>query len=254
VTPFRCVWVALVLLAGGCSRSAQPTGPVAAIARPRLSVTGFLAFGDSITLGEIAAADGSSLNVVDPSLAYPGVLEASLRQRYASQPIVVVNDGLSGETAVEGAARLPGELSRYHPQVLLLLEGINDLHGSVGQAGFPPAIAALRTMIQQAKGAGVQVVIGTLLPAAPGALFPGTVALIVPFNAELVPMALGSGAVVVDLHAAFLSDMANWIGPDGLHPSLAGYQELGQAFSASIQATFETAPADHAKSVARQSR
>jgi len=88
----------------------------------------------------------------------------------------------------------------------------------------------------------------------PGALFPSTVALIAPFNTELGPLALGSGALVVDLHSTFLSDMADWMGPDGLHPSLAGYQELAQAFFATIQANFETAPADEVKSMAYPSR
>jgi lysophospholipase L1-like esterase len=233
------MWAALVVVAAGCSSPAQPTGGATAIALPRLSVTRFLAFGDSITAGAIAGADGVTLSFVDPSLAYPGQLQTSLRQRYAAQPIVVVNDGLSGETAVDGAARLPAELSRYHPQVLLLLEGVNDLHGRLGQNGFPPAISALRIMIQQAQASGAQVVVGTLPPAVPGALFPSTVALIDPFNAELMSMALESGALIVDLHAAFLVNLAAWIGPDGLHLSVEGYQQLAQVFLASIQAKFE---------------
>lgn len=210
---------------------------VAVVTTPRLSVTEFLAFGDSITAGEIS--DGSTLSAIDPSLAYPGELQAALLQRYPAQPIVVVNDGLSGETAIQGAARLPGELARYHPQVVLLLEGVNDLHVSSGEAGIPPAISALQTSIQQAEGSGAVVVVGTLLPAVPGALSPGTTGLIVPFNAQLVPMAQGTGALVIDSYSAFLADMADWIGPDGLHPSPAGYQELAQLFFAAIQANFE---------------
>jgi len=244
----------LLLVGAGCSNPAQPAG-VTAVAAPRLSVTSFLAFGDSITAGAVAGADGVTLSFVDPSLAYPGKLQTSLRQRYAAQPIVVVNDGISGETAVDGAKRLQAELDRHHPQVLLLLEGVNDLHGSVGPEGFPPAISALRTMIQLAKGTGAQVVVGTLLPAVPGALSPGTVALIAPFNAELTPMALENGALVVDVNAAFLADMADWIGPDGLHLSVAGYQKLADVFFASIQANFETSPAEgQARSTARSRR
>jgi lysophospholipase L1-like esterase len=116
-------------------------------------------------------------------------------------------------------------------------------------------LSALETMIRQGKSAGAQVLVGTLLPAFRGALLPGTVALIAPFNAELVPMALGSGALMVDLHSAFLADMADWIGPDGLHPSVAGYQKLAQVSFASIQANFETSPAEHhATLIARSPR
>jgi lysophospholipase L1-like esterase len=238
---WRRLGAALVLVAAGCANSTQPTSVASpVVASPRLSLTEFLAFGDSITAGLITGADGSTLSAIDPSLAYPGELHAFLQQRYATQPIVVVNDGISGETAAQGAARLPGELARYHPQVMLLLEGVNDLHGSVGPVGIPPAISAVQSMIQQAQSSGVQVVIGTLLPAVPGALFQSTVDLIAPFNDQLVPMAVASGAHLVDLHSAFLADMADWIGPDGLHPSQAGYQELAQLFFAAIQTTFET--------------
>lgn len=220
----------------------------------QLTATDFLAFGDSITAGEVGTS-GGALSQLEPSLAYPGQLQSALQQRYPRQSIVVVNDGLAGETAAAGAVRLPGELSRYHPNVLLLLEGINDIHGSTGPSGIAPAIAALQTMIEQARGSGAQVVIGTLLPATPGALLPGTVALIVPFNAQLVPMATSSGAFIVDLHAAFLADMTDWIGPDGLHPTVAGYAELAQLFASAIESDFGTQnPARHGDRQARSTR
>jgi lysophospholipase L1-like esterase len=195
---------------------------------PRLSLTNVLAFGDSITAGEINAADTL---LVEPSEAYPADLQALLGQRYAPQPIIVFNDGKSGETAVKGAERLPGELALHHPDLLLLIEGINDLHGSVAGGGIPTALSALRTMIQQARSAGVRVIVGTLLPATPGALLPGTIALIDPFNAQLIPMALANGALVVDLHSAFVAGMSGWLGSDGIHPGGAGQ---GRALGRSV--------------------
>jgi hypothetical protein len=83
------------------------------------------------------------------------------------------------------------------------------------------------------------VIVGTLLPATPGALLPGTVDLIDPFNTQLVPMALANGALVVDLHSAFAADVPDWIGPDGLHPTIAGYQEMAQLFFDTIRTSFE---------------
>jgi lysophospholipase L1-like esterase len=205
---------------------------------PRLGVTNVLAFGDSITAGEINAA---TTLLVEPSEAYPADLLALLGQRYAA-PITVFNDGKVGETAVQGAERLPGELAFHHPDLLLLLEGINDLHGSAAGGGISTALSSLGTMIQRARSVGIHVIVGTLLPATPGALLPGTVALIDPFNRQLIPMALANGAQVVDLYSAFVDHMPDWIGSDGLHPTAAGYLEMAQLFFDTIRTSFEALP------------
>jgi lysophospholipase L1-like esterase len=211
---------------------------VTIVREPRLGVTNVLAFGDSITAGETNA----TMLLVEPSEAYPADLQALLGQRYAVQPISVFNDGKVGETAVQGAERLPGELALHHPDLLLLLEGINDLHGSAARGGIPTALSALRTMIQHARSVGAHVIVGTLLPATPGALLPGTVALIDPFNTQLIPMALANGALVVDLYSAFVAGMPDWIGSDGLHPTVVGYQEMAQLFFNAIRTSFEVLP------------
>ena len=246
---WRLVAVLAILLGGACSEHPvseapgvapsplSPSTPPSPSTR-HLRATRFLAFGDSLTAGD--TSDGTTLHV-DPAATYPAYLQALLTERAGTQSITVMNDGVVGETAAQGALRLPGQLAARRPDVLLLLEGINDIHGSVGPSGIPPAIAALRTMIQDARGVGAGVIIGTLLPARPGALKPGTVDLIAPFNGELIPMAQQEGAIVVDLHTSFLKDMPDWIGPDGLHPTSAGYREMAQLFLDAITANFEAA-------------
>jgi len=221
--------------------TARCTFVLTVVAALRLGVTHLLAFGDSITAGELS--NGTTVTPIDPSEAYPAVLAGLLKERYPGQSIVVVNDGKTGETAALGAFRLPSDLAAYHPDALLLLEGINDLHGSVGPAGIPATIAALNAMMVSARDRGVRVIVGTLLPARPGALLPGTVALITPFNAQLVPVATADGALVVDLYTAFLADMPDWIGPDGLHPTAAGYEELARLFFDAIVKNFEATSA-----------
>src|SRR5215213_757195 len=74
---------------------------------PTLSKTKFLAFGDSITAGEVTfpvfssviGATAISKQVVVPSAAYPTVLLNTLRGRYASQAssFEVFNYGFGGE-------------------------------------------------------------------------------------------------------------------------------------------------------------
>jgi lysophospholipase L1-like esterase len=212
---------------------------------PRLSVTNFLAFGDSITDGEIPDVTDTPTFValtVHDDLAYPTKLKEMLSQRYTSQTITVVKDGLDGETAVAGAVRLGGELAQYRPDVLLLLEGVNDLNAG-GAAAFQSALQALGSMILNARGRGVRVLVSTLLPQRAGLYRASTPELIAPFNAQLTTLAVASGAQVVDMYTDFLPHVTDWISPlDGLHPTAAGYQEMARVFASAIGGAFEVPP------------
>lgn len=98
-----------------------------------------LAFGDSLTSGK----------GVSKSKAYPAVL-ATLTS------LKVVNAGISGETTAEGLARLPTVLRRTRPDLMVLLEGGNDiLHNQ------DPAIikANLSNMINMAEQREIPVVL-----------------------------------------------------------------------------------------------
>lgn len=212
---------------------------------PRLSPMRFLAFGDSITQG--AVPDGTfsarfrALQLLPPTLSYPGQLEMMLKARYTAQTaqIVVVNRGIQGEKATEGQLRLSRELAANMPDVLLLLEGVNDLNTGTPGSSIT-ALAALRSMIIQANRNNVRVMIGTLLPEKAGGVDAGAFSLIVPFNSQLVPMAMNEGALVVDVYAEFLPNVSDWIGVDGLHPNETGYKALGQVFFNAIKSSFET--------------
>jgi len=69
-----------------------------------------LAFGDSLTFG----------TGTDPANSYPAILkQLSGRQ--------VINAGVPGELSATGLQRLPGLLQRWHPDLLLLCHGGNDL-------------------------------------------------------------------------------------------------------------------------------
>ena len=98
-----------------------------------------LAFGDSLTEG-VGASDAA---------AYPAQLEALIGHS-------VVNAGVSGETTVEGLARLPGVLERHDPALMILLTGGNDVLRNHDLAQAKRNIAR---MIELAQGRGVQVVL-----------------------------------------------------------------------------------------------
>src|SRR5690606_5728621 len=149
------------------------------------------AFGDSLTEGSLSLCFQQAPGLRAPSLiddiariraavsvptSYPSQLQTMLASRYLTQMPVVINEGYGGETvdktmfsgegAEFGVDRLPDTLAQHQPEVLLLMEGINDIH----QGTTPDDLVDdLRTMVQAGRSAGAIVYLGTLLPQREGA-------------------------------------------------------------------------------------
>jgi len=221
---------------------------------PRISATRFLAFGDSITYGSSGACvrsfggqlldwpgeDLRSLwaNVVAGS--YPSVLQNLLQTRYAAQSPVVTNEGAPGErvTNSDTLVRLTGKLAEHAPEVLLLQEGVNDLH-SLKSPGIPEIVDGLRALAREARARGARVFIGTLLPERAGSCRAYHPDLIAPANDQIRAMVAGEDATLVDLYEAFRGQEGTLLGEDGLHPSAAGYAKIAETFFATIRQRLE---------------
>lgn len=202
---------------------------------PKLSVTKFLAYGDSLTEGKTSLANG--ILVLTLPTAYTFSLQDLLARRYVTQAFSVVNEGYGGETTRDGVVRLPGTLSTMRPEVMLLMHGANDLL-NLGSSGVAAAVENMGVMTRQAQGAGASVLVANLPPQIPGSRR-GTAADVVPvFNDGVKQMSSQERAVLVDVFGAFQGDLS-LVGPDGLHLSEAGYQRVAQAFFDAIKATFE---------------
>jgi lysophospholipase L1-like esterase len=219
--------------------------PITVSPPPRLARTNFMAFGDSITAGEVTvpllltAADGHApltRQVVVPTVSYPTVLERMMAGRYVGQEPHVENEGRSGESAAEAEPRLLRALVTDRPDVVLLLMGYNDLGSSAQRLR---AVDTMERMAKDARGYGARVFIATLTPGIPGRQRSLEPSAILAYNDELRIIAAGEGAVLVDLHRAFLPQAAAWIGVDGLHPTEAGYALIAETFFAAIRADLE---------------
>jgi lysophospholipase L1-like esterase len=254
------------------ARAASCSFSVVVQSAPKLSLTRFLAFGDSITAGEVVAegfgppacpgASASSTFAplalrplqIDYQLAYPTRLNQLLTTRYPSQvpgPFVD-NYGCSGETTSAGLVRLRNVLNTYfQPQVLLLLEGTNDLSSTSTSSTITQGVIDLDNMVAFAKSRNVRVVVGTLPPQNPVAptgtgascvARNGGAPFVAQFNTQIRIMASGENIPVADVFAAFGSNVSTLIDCDGLHPTAAGYQTIAQTFFDVITKTLETQP------------
>lgn len=130
----RGVWY--VVVAAACLLSAcggqglQPLSDDAVI----------LAFGDSLTAG----------NGVSQQQAYPAVLE-----RLSGR--TVINAGVSGEVTSEGVQRLPSLLRQHQPDLVILLEGGNDILQNKSMASAKDNLSQMIELSRQ-QGASVLLV------------------------------------------------------------------------------------------------
>ncbi len=197
----------------------------------------FLAFGDSVTEGENGLEGprpaGFRPEWIDIDHAYPTVLQGMLKSEFPTQNIRVINEGLGGERASEGAARLPGALNRHRPDSVLLLEGYNDLiHDGAAAAG--PISEAIRQSIRISRDRGVQFIfVSTLTPPGPGRRML-SLAAIQQTNALIAQVVSAEHVVLVNPYDSFLGQEPRLVA-DGLHLTPDGYHLLAEKFFSTIR-------------------
>lgn len=181
-----------------------------------------MAFGDSLTVGDPAA----------PQTSYPSVLQSQLRSRFAAQAgdIVVVNAGQGGERLLDGVLRFEDAFEANRPEVVLVMEGVNDLLS----LGPEVSTTLLQFMAQQAMSRNARVFVASMLPTVAGRRLSQPVPNLVTLNGRIQQMCSQQGAVYVDLYTALLPEAESIIGPDGLHPTEAGYRRVAEVFLAAI--------------------
>lgn len=244
-----------------------------------LSAMSFVAFGDSMTAGEnsfLSVPPGYSAtysptcgpqtttaarhlaqarpSYIDLGNAYPTQLLGMLNARFAGEAFTMDNEGLPGELAEDGVSRLsPCVFVTDRPNVLLLLEGINDL-GAVGYQPTPSEektiVGYLKQDVSNALAARVPFIfVSTILPVTdcssasenchvgPSVNVEASVANVAINQTNALIRAGIGGATIVDGNAAFFAadpTLASLIEIDGLHGTPAGYRVLAQAFMNAI--------------------
>jgi lysophospholipase L1-like esterase len=214
-----------------------PAGPTTPPPAPRVSKVRYLAFGDSLTEGVVSAPFTNTL-VTTPH-AYPARLAEMLHARYRDQPeVFVANEGKAGEFAADGKARLPDAIKADTPDVLLLLEGANDIN-VLGRRGITRVVVALEDMIKDAHRRGLTVFVGTLPRQRAGGRNADGAPYVEELNVQIRKTVLEEGATVVDVYNELDLSL---VGEDGLHLTEAGYVRLAEIYAAAIRRAFEIAP------------
>jgi lysophospholipase L1-like esterase len=152
-----------------------------------------------------------------------------------------VDRGIGGQTTPQMLLRFRQDVIALKPAVVHILAGINDIAGNTGPMDLPAIEANIASMIDLARANGIQVVIGSVLPAAdfswrPG-LNPGPK--VVALNGWLKSYAVARRLVYVDYYNAMSNGalgIRSDLTPDGVHPSQAGYRVMEPLTKAAIRA------------------
>jgi len=123
---------------------------LAALALPALGASTVMVFGDSLSAGYgLASGEG-----------WVSLLAARIsRERL---PWQVVNASVSGETTAGGLSRLPADLARHHPAVVVIELGANDALRGQPISGIR---ANLERMVRIVRKAHAQpVLVGIMIP------------------------------------------------------------------------------------------
>jgi len=145
----------------------------------------------------------------------------------------VLNRGINGERSDQIRARFERDVLDAHPAVVVLIAGVNDVY-----QGRPATrvIEQLRRMFERARGAGICVVAGTIIPF--NRATAGQNAGMRDVNDWIRRQSGSPGIFVADTRSAVeapgIPDMLSET-TDQLHPTAAGYRAMAEAIRPAIE-------------------
>jgi len=193
----------------------------------------YMGFGDSITVGE-----GSSTGQ-----GYRTLVTTELRAYWGQAELI--DEGASGSRSANGVERLGAPLIINRPAYTLILYGTNDWNNLACRDQFPcDTVDNLRSMIRQCRDVRSLPIVGTIPPVNPAFVDRDAEARnqwVASMNALVRPMVSQEGAVLADIHAAFLREPSlTSLFADRVHPNDRGYQVMGREW---VRAITTPAPA-----------
>ncbi len=180
------------------------------------AVQKIVGMGDSITAGWPYVTNDENGSRVG---GYEPPLENMLIQ--SGRQAVVLNYGHPGELSGEGNNRIQGVLDKEKPDVVLVLEGINDLFW----VSPSTVMTNLASMVNKVTKSGASPVLATLLPDT------YDTKPVIAMNDKIRKWAKANNVKLADQYLALYK---NWsqLNTEGLHPNRAGYNVMAQTWFA----------------------
>jgi lysophospholipase L1-like esterase len=182
----------------------------------------YLASGDSISQG-VGSAD---------ERGYRFMLEARL-EAYYHRSVSTFYRGGGGGSSADGANRIARDLQLLEPAYTLIAWGTNDWN-SCGSPSTCFTIPSLRSIVREVKKVNSLPCVATILPANVGydGRAPASRNVWVAEANDLIrAMAREEGAVVVDLHAAFMkAPSLSALFVDHVHPNPDGHELIAKTY------------------------
>jgi lysophospholipase L1-like esterase len=203
------------------------TLPIGSRNRPNV----YMAFGDSISIGQGSSDDHG----------YATPLEAKLAAHFGRG--MVVREGVDATRSNRGAERIDESLGRARPAYTLILYGTNDWN--VGDCKFSPpcfTIDSLRDIVLSARGSQSLPVLSTIIPGDPKSLQqPDRNDWVAAMDMRIRALGREMNVPVADPQALFVkSPSFDDLFVDHVHPNGAGYELIAQAFFTAIATPLET--------------
>jgi acyl-CoA thioesterase-1 len=176
-----------------------------------------VAFGDSITAG-YAVRHG-----------FPYFWEELLKQRYPDAGIKLINSGVSGNTTIDGLARLDWDALAYRPDLITINFGINDAAMCIDLEEFKENLMQMIMRTQAGPGSEI------LLLSSQPLVAPGFDRLVIKYYDAVKDVAKAEEVGFVDVYAAWMErvnrgmPLSSFILPGLDHPNEEGYKIIAEA-------------------------
>lgn len=143
--------------------------------------------------------------------------------------VQVIGAGRGGERQGAGAGRLGGLLAAHDPDIVLWMEGTNDIGAGFSAAGIAANVARAKAAC---AATGATLVVMTIPPFVKGASSANGA--VQAYNAALRSAAAAAGVRVVDVYSAIVG-CTSCFDSDGIHLSVSGSFVVAEAASSAVR-------------------
>ena len=151
-----------------------------------------------------------------------------------------INRGISGQTTPQMLIRFRPDVLDLHPDVVVILAGVNDIAGNTGPTTNNAIFGNIISMVELAKANSIKVILCSVLPANNFYWRPNEKAAetIIQLNQLIQSYSKQHHIPYVDYHSAMADakkGLPKEFSEDSVHPNLKGYQTMQPLLEKAVQ-------------------